>query len=128
MRADLLEEVLIDCLGKDSAHVRAESARPSSLERVLASLLRWFWKCELIEVLQPDIFELIHEVNLDQILLDLGCLFSPVRLFQWQITVADKPNREVTVPFFTVPSSMVCPVSRTISFSTSRASSSSSLT
>jgi hypothetical protein len=47
---------------------------------------------ELVEVLQADRFKLVHEIGLNQILLDLGRLFSPVRLLQWQITVANKPS------------------------------------
>src|ERR1700678_455522 len=46
----------------------------------------------LIKVLERYTFKRNDEVCRDDELFDLGSLFSPVRLFQWQVAVADKPS------------------------------------
>ena len=91
MRRVFREEALIDRLGEDGPHVGA-NLQDSVLEMGFGQPIEMILQSELVEVLQADRFKLVHEISLNQILLDLGRLFSPVRLFQWQITVANKPS------------------------------------
>src|SRR5438876_163526 len=93
------EEVLIDCLGEDGPHVGA-NLQDSVLGMGFGQSVEVVLQSELVEVLQPDLFKLVHEISLNQILLDLGRLFSPVRLFQWQITVANKPSEDHSPVFY----------------------------
>jgi hypothetical protein len=68
-----------------------------------------------IKFLERYTFKRNDEVCRDDELLYLGSLFSPVRLFEWQVTVTDKPSEENSAALdATIFDNLPC--SRTISF------------
>src|SRR5208337_1168883 len=47
---------------------------------------------ELIDVFKANISEFIDQICLDDVLLHLGSLLSPIPLLQWQVAVANEPS------------------------------------
>lgn len=84
------KEILFDCLREDRPHVRSclqySVPGPGFGQPIEVGL-----ESDLIDVFEPYTAESIDEVGLDEKLLHLGRFFFPVRFFQRQVAVLDKP-------------------------------------
>ncbi|MGD0736615.1 MAG: hypothetical protein ABR976_15910 [Terracidiphilus sp.] len=84
------KEVLFDRLPKDGPHV-GSSVQHSVLRPGFGQPIEVGLESELIDVFEPYTPESIDEIGLDEILFRLGRFFFPVRFFQRQVAVLDKP-------------------------------------